>query len=117
MSGLVCFGNIFTSSGGGLAGSGLFRCLGWFGWLFLLFLTDGNDIDVNLSLALLLLVSLARGGRQGKGQRQGRGAHNLSLCLSQESLLRGVRVLVGEQRGEKGEGAVACGAAELGTRL
>lgn len=65
--------------------------------MFLLLLADGNDVDMDLPLAFLLLVSLA--GRGGKGERQGKGrrAHYLSLCLGQETLLRGVGVLVGEE--------------------
>lgn len=60
-------------------------------------LTDSYDVHMDLPLAFLLLVSLARGG--GKGERQGKGrrAHYLCLCLSQETLLRGVGVLVGEE--------------------
>lgn len=72
---------------------------------------------MDLPLALMLLVSLAGGGGQRERQRQGRGTHDLGLRLGQETLLRGVGVLVGEERGQEGEGAVAGGAAELGARL
>lgn len=90
---------------------------GWFCWLLLLFLSNGYDVDMNLPLVLLLLVSLAR--RRGKGERQGkrRRAHDFGLCLSQETLLGSVGVLVCEERGEKRERAVAGRAAELGTGL
>lgn len=108
---------IFTSSGSGLSGTGLFWGLDGFGRLFVLLLADGDDVDVDLPLALLLLVSLAGGGGQRERQRQGRGTHDLGLCLSQQTLLRGVGVLVGEERGQKGERAVAGGAAELGACL
>ena len=89
--------NAFTSSRSALTGSCLFGGFGRFGWLFLLFLANSNDVDMDLSLALLLLVSLARRGGQGERQRKGWRAHYLCLCLSKKTLLRGVRVLVGEE--------------------
>lgn len=108
----------FTSCGGALAGCCLFGGFGWFDRLLFLLLADGDDVDADLPpLAFLLLVGLA--GRRGQGQRQrerGR-THYLGLCLGQETLLGRVGVLVGEERGEKGEGAVAGGAAELGAGL
>ncbi len=65
--------------------------------MFLLLLTDSNDVNMDFPLALLLLVSLA--GRGGKRERQGKGrrTYYLSLCFCQETLLRGVGVLVGEE--------------------
>lgn len=94
---LLCFETVITSSRSVLAGSCLSGAFGWFSRLLLLLFADGNDVDMDLPLAFLLLVGLA--GRRGKGERQGKGrrAHYLCLCLSQESLLRGVGVLVGEE--------------------
>lgn len=83
----------------------------------MLLLADSNDVNVDLSLAFLLLVSMAGRGGKRERQRQGRGTHDLGLCFSQETLLRGVGVLVGEERGQERERAVAGRAAELGARL
>lgn len=108
---------IFTSRGSALSGTSLFGGFDGFGWLLLLLLAHSDDVNMDLSLTFLLLVSLAGRGGKRERQRQGRGTHDLGLCLSQETLLRGVGVLVGEERGQKWEGAIAGGAAELGTRL
>lgn len=107
----------FTSRGSALCGASLFGGFDGFGWLFLLLLANSYDVNMDLSLAFLLLVILAGRGGKWERQRQGRGTHDLGLCLGQETLLRGVRVLVGQKRGQKGEGAIAGRAAELGTRL
>lgn len=107
----------FTSSERALAGRCLFGGFGRFGWLLLLLLPHGNDVDVDLTLAFLLLVGLAGRGGEGEGEGEGGRAHYLSLRLGQEALLRRVGVLVGEERREKGEGAVAGRAAELGAGL
>lgn len=58
---------------------------------------DGDDVDLDFSLVVLMLVGLA--GRGGQWERQGKGrrTHYLSLRLGQEALLRGVGVLVGEE--------------------
>lgn len=111
------FVSAFTSSRSALAGSHFLGGFGWLGRLFLLLLANGNDVDVDFPLALLLLVSLAGRGGQRERQGEGRRAHYLGLRLGQETLLGGVGVLVGEERGEKGKGAVAGGATELGAGL
>lgn len=59
--------------------------------------SDSDDVDMDLPLTLLLFVCLAGRGGQGERQREGRRAHDLGLCLSQETLLGGVGVLVGEE--------------------
>lgn len=89
--------NVFTTSRSALAGSCLFGGFGGFGRLFLMLLADGYDVHTDLPLAFLLLVSLAGGGGERERQGKGRRTHNLSLCLSQKTLLRGVGVLVGEE--------------------
>lgn len=108
---------VFTSWGSALCGASFFGGFDGFGWLFLLLLANSYDVNMDLSLAFLLLVILAGRGGKWERQRQGRGTHDLGLCLGQETLLRGVGVLVGQKRGQKGEGAIAGRAAELGTRL
>lgn len=107
----------FTSRGSVLCGASLFGGFDGFGWLFFLLLADSYDVNMDLSLAFRLLVILAGRGGKWERQRQGRGTHDLGLCLGQEALLRGVGVLVGQERGQEGEGAIAGGAAELGARL
>lgn len=94
---LSCYENVFTSCRSALGSSCLFGGFGRFGRLFLLLLTNSNDVNMDLPLTFLLLVSLA--GRGGKRERQGKGrrTHDLSLCLGQETLLRGVGVLVGKE--------------------
>lgn len=94
---LSCYENVFTSCRSALGSSCLFVGFGRFGRLLLLLLTNSNDVNMDLPLTFLLLVSLA--GRGGKRERQGKGrrTHNLSLCLGQETLLRGVGVLVGKE--------------------
>lgn len=94
---LSCYKNIFTSSRSALGSSCLFGSFGRFGRLFLLLLTDCNDVNMDLPLAFLLFVSLAGRGGKRERQRKGRRTHNLSLCLGQETLLRGVGMLVGKK--------------------
>lgn len=111
------FGESFTSSRSALTGSCLFvgfRCLGR---LLLLLLSNSDDVDVQLPLRLLLLIGLTWRGRQRERQGKRGRTHYLGLRLGQETLLRGVGVLVGEQRGEKWERTVTGGAAELGAGL
>lgn len=110
-----CYKNIFTSSRSGLGSSCLFGAFGWFGWLFLL--THSDDVNMDLPLAFLLLVRLAGRGGKWERQRKGRRTHDLSFCLSQETLLWGVGVLVGKEWGQKRKRAIAGGAAELGAGL